>query len=356
MRWLRAVIAMGGLVLAGVALAHGSHQSLLSLHLDGEGRLQGRWELQAQDPAGPDGPHGPTAAKDLLARLRLHADGRDCPLSTQQAPEAGASQRVVEWGAACGKPARTFTVDLRALFEADPRQLVLLRIDAGAQQRSAVLSADVPALEFSREATHWSRQLAGNLLSGIWHIWIGFDHVLFLLALLLPAVLARAGEGTRSLGAVSIEVTKVVTAFTVAHSVTLTAAALGWVAPPPRLVESVIALSVLLAALFNLRASPRARWPAAFAFGLVHGFGFATALADAGLGGSVALMVLGFNLGVELGQLAIVLVFVPIAFSVRKTSWYRTGLVRGGSAIIALVALAWFVERAFDLPVAAAFG
>ena len=147
------------------------------------------------------------------------------------------------------------------------------------------------------------------------------------------------------------DVLRVVTAFTLAHSITLSAAALGWLALPSRLVESAIALSVVLAALNNLRPVVEGRrWVVAFGFGLIHGFGFASVLADLGLpSGSLLLALLGFNLGVELGQLAIVAVFLPVAFALRGTRFYRSVVMAGGSVLIAVLAALWFAERAFNL-------
>jgi len=163
-------------------------------------------------------------------------------------------------------------------------------------------------------------------------------------------------QAATSFRAALVDVTKVVTAFTVAHSITLTLAALGVVALPSRLVESAIALSVVLAALNNVfPLVAHARWLAAFGFGLLHGFGFAGALQDLGLPtGSLALSLAGFNVGVELGQLAIVAVFLPAAFALRGTRTYRRGMLTAGSMAIAAVAAVWLVERAFDLPLFAA--
>ena len=147
------------------------------------------------------------------------------------------------------------------------------------------------------------------------------------------------------------DVFKVVTAFTVAHSITLSLAALSVISLPSRLVESAIALSVLLAALNNLwPVVGRGRWLVAFGFGLIHGFGFASVLADLGLPqGALALALLGFNLGVEVGQLAIVAAFLPMAYALRRSFFYRRVVLLGGSLLIAAVAAAWFVERAFEL-------
>ena len=144
---------------------------------------------------------------------------------------------------------------------------------------------------------------------------------------------------------------KVVTAFTLAHSITLSLAALQIVSLPSRLVESVIAASVVIAALNNLRGTiSKRRWIMAFAFGLIHGFGFASVLADLGLPqGALVLALIGFNAGVEIGQLCIVAVFLPIAFWLRATRFYRVGVLTGGSLVVALLASWWLVQRIFDL-------
>ena len=143
----------------------------------------------------------------------------------------------------------------------------------------------------------------------------------------------------------------VVTAFTVAHSITLTLAALQIVELPSRLVESAIAASVVLAAANNLYpVVERRRWLVAFSFGLIHGFGFASVLTELGLPQeALVLSLLGFNLGVETGQLAIVAVFLPVAFVLRNTPLYRKGVFVAGSWLTLLVALIWLLERAFNL-------
>jgi hypothetical protein len=146
-------------------------------------------------------------------------------------------------------------------------------------------------------------------------------------------------------------VLKIVSAFTIAHSLTLSLAVLGIVRLPSRLTESAIAMSVILAAANNLWPLVRERgWIVAFVFGLVHGFGFATALSDLGLRHvGLALALLGFNAGVEIGQLAIVAVFLPVAFALRRTWLYQTPLLRFGSVFVILIAGAWCAERVLDL-------
>jgi hypothetical protein len=143
----------------------------------------------------------------------------------------------------------------------------------------------------------------------------------------------------------------VATSFTIAHSITLSLAALSIIQLPSRLVESTIALSVVLAALNNIWPLVHGRrWLVAFGFGLIHGFGFASVLADLGLPRDALLIALvGFNVGVELGQLAIISAFLPVAYALRRTRAYRRVIFIGGSAAIALVAGVWLFERALDV-------
>ncbi len=198
--------------------------------------------------------------------------------------------------------------------------------------------------------------LAGIFRDGVHHIWIGVDHVLFLVVLLLPAVLRREAGQWRPDTAwrpALWRVLGVVTAFTVAHSITLALAVFDVLNPPSRWVESLIALSVLLAALNNLRpVLVETRWRLTFAFGLVHGFGFANALKDLGLARSeLAAPLVLFNLGVEAGQLAIVAVLVPLAWAARRWRGYPRWVLGAGSVIVALIAIVWLVERLFDVQI-----
>jgi len=145
------------------------------------------------------------------------------------------------------------------------------------------------------------------------------------------------------------DVLKIVTAFTVAHSITLSLSALEILRLPSRFVESGIAASVVLAAVNNLvRVLEEDRWTAAFALGLLHGFGFSATLMDLGLPRkNLVLTLFGFNLGVEIGQMCVVAAFLPLAFLARRTDAYRRVGLIAGSAVIAVIATIWFVERAF---------
>jgi hypothetical protein len=239
---------------------------------------------------------------------------------------------------------RLFVVD------EDPTHRALFSVAAGPFTHTGVLERGGNVRRLRLREPSLRAAAADFLRQGVWHIWLGFDHVAFLLALLLPSVLVRgrdswavAHDRRRVLG----EVLRVVTAFTVAHSVTLVLATLDVVKVPAGLVEPAIAASVLWAAAANLRPGAWGHgWRAAFAFGLLHGFGFAGALRELDLpsrhlGGAL----LAFNLGVELGQLAIVSVFVPVVFALRAQHWYETYVLRYGSLVIAALAALWLGQR-----------
>lgn len=374
MRLLASLLALAALLWAPGAQAHKASDSYLNLTVEGA-RIEGRWDIALRDlelavglDADGDGAltwdevrarHGAIAAY-ALTHLKLSAGGADCPLQvTQQLVDShtDGAYTVLMLQGACAAPVETLAVGYTLLAELDPQHRGLLALRHGAATSSAILGPDNarPQLQLA-ESSGW-RQFLEYAKQGVWHIWIGVDHILFLLSLLLPAVLLYRDrqwvgrEGFRSAG---MDVLRVVTAFTLAHSLTLTLAALGVLALPSRLVESAIAASVIVAALNNLRPLyQRGRVLFAFGFGLLHGFGFASVLADLGLPqGALLLSLVGFNLGVELGQLAIVAVFLPLAWWLRKGLFYRRVVMLGGSVAIALVAAIWLAERSLDLQLA----
>ena len=250
-----------------------------------------------------------------------------------------------------------FSLNAQILFALDPQMRCIMRLKYWGEPQQTVLSAMNPRLDITLAAPPSKlQQLLAFLHEGIWHIWTGYDHILFLIALLLPAVLIwheHRWDGTVKFRSVIINVLKIVTAFTLAHSLTLALASLKIVMLPTRWVESVIAGSVVVAAMNNLVPLFRERgWIVAFGFGLIHGFGFANVLNEAGLaGGSLVMALIGFNVGVEIGQLAIVSLFVPLAYHFRQTTAYRTFALRGGSVVVIAVAAISMAERMFDFKV-----
>jgi hypothetical protein len=257
---------------------------------------------------------------------------------------------VLRFAVACPFRPAQLAVRYDFLFELDPNHRGLLEVRAGGASQAFVLGTHERLTTINLGAADRGSQILAFVEEGVWHIWKGYDHILFLLTLLLPAVVVRR-DGRwwprASLHDALIEVLKVVTAFTVAHSLTLSLAVHGIVALPSQLVEAAIALTVLLGALNNLFpiVSER-RWVVAFAFGLIHGLGFASVLTDLGLRGwSLGLALVGFNLGVELGQLAIVMAFVPLAYGLRQTRFYRQAFMPIGAALISCMAAYWLAIR-----------
>ena len=247
----------------------------------------------------------------------------------------------------------SFSLRYGLMFDQDDLHRGLLKVDFPSYQSSALLSPDRPEAQINAASSGPANIFLRYVLEGVWHIWIGIDHIVFLLSLLVLAPLQSSRQRVVHWHAATIarpvvlDVLAVVTAFTVAHSITLGLTITGWLTPPADLVEPAIALSVVLAALNNLLGfSALKRWRLAFVFGLIHGFGFASVLLDLGLPASALLAALGgFNVGVELGQLAIVAVFLPLAWALRHTWIYRWVVVVGGSAAVVLLGLFWTLQR-----------
>lgn len=364
----RIAVALLFAVLAAPAAAHRSSDAFITLNANAQS-IQGSWEIALRDleaavTIDTNHDHAVTwgelrAARSILERvlppyLAVETDTGACRL---EITDLQADQRVdgpYVWLALEGRcpPAYTrLTVRYGFLFTIDPTHRGILALTDGSSTRSAVLAPASDSLTVAAGAVDWLEQFLSFVREGAHHIGLGYDHILFLISLLLPCVLVRsAGQWsgvTRPTPALR-EVLLVVTAFTIAHSVTLTLSVLDVLRLPTRLTESAIAMTVLLAALNNLRPVVlRGRVAVAFGFGLVHGFGFASALGEVGLPVQVRAMGLaGFNIGVELGQLIIVCSTVPVLYSLRNTLFYRRAVLGGGSVAVASVAAVWFVQRA----------
>ena len=196
---------------------------------------------------------------------------------------------------------------------------------------------------------------AGNaalpfLQEGVRHILTGYDHLLFLVCLLLPSVMRRTPQGWQPVDRLAQAVWPVagiVTAFTAAHSITLALAATGTASLAPAFIEPAIAVTIILAAFDNLRPIFGGRRAfVTFAFGLIHGFGFAGVLAELHLpAGQFAWALLQFNLGLELGQLLIVVTVTMLLFALRRSAHYPGRLIRGGSVAAMAVGVLWLVQR-----------
>jgi HupE / UreJ protein len=183
---------------------------------------------------------------------------------------------------------------------------------------------------------------------GILHLLTGYDHLAFLFVALLAVARRRDADDPRGLRTVMVDSLKVVSAFTVAHSITLTLAAAGVVTFGSRGVEASIAATVAITALSGIWRPTRWHgWPLAFSFGLVHGFGFAGALAELIRGESTALGIGAFNLGIELAQVGVALALVPLLYLLARRRAFDRVVAPALSAIVGGVAVVWFVERLY---------
>lgn len=224
-----------------------------------------------------------------------------------------------------------------------------MNIDGGEYQYSRVISSDNPILLVDLLQSQLLETFGEYIYQGIIHIWKGIDHILFLLALLLTCGLFRQNGAWFAIvkpTQILRDTTWIVTAFTLAHTITLTATAVGFINLDSRWVELGIAISVLLAALNNV-------WPVVlrlgwitFGFGLLHGMGFAGVLEEIGLPDRQKLLaILAFNLGVEIGQLVILVFVLPLLLVFRPQNWYRRWGVQWGSLAIGVMAIKWSIEH-----------
>ena len=361
------------LILPTLALGHKPSDSYLTINVEDRGTLSGQWDIALRDlerAVGVDQDRdarvtwGELKARraeledHILSRLTVTARDGDreqvCTLDSDGLKvddHVDGTYAVFLLTGDCGLSPLSLTLNYRLLFDRDASHQGLVEVRYGDQPGQPVaLSNQHREQTLSRDGDGGLAALATFFRQGVHHILIGYDHILFLLTLLFPAVLVwrqGAWRPKESMREALLTTLGIVTAFTVTHSLTLALASLGLVNLPSWLVESAIAITVGLGAASNLAPQyfPR-RWVMALVFGLIHGLGFAAVLADLGLdGGSLVLTLLGFNLGVEAGQALIVLVFVPAAFLVRRTAAYRRWFVPIGSVAIIAIATVWAVER-----------
>ena len=241
------------------------------------------------------------------------------------------------------------TLRANLFFDSDSTQRTLIDVSTPGGQFTSILSPHSPEWAEPPAPSKFAT-FATFVWQGMWHVWIGYDHLAFLVLLLLPAVLrgtVSGWQGTLDFRATATDLVRIVTAFTLAHSLTLTLAATGTVRLPVRPIEIAIAASIVIAGVLNLfpRAA-RARLALAFGFGLVHGFGFANALAELGTNGLRLVPTLaGFNVGVELAQLALVVLVLPLLFGARNSTFYARRFMPAASLVAAMAGAAWLAAR-----------
>ncbi|MBV1861131.1 MAG: HupE/UreJ family protein [Nannocystaceae bacterium] len=350
--------------LPSVAAAHmGSTKALYVTPTSGGARVEAR--IEATDAALALGlgrsldaaevaQHGALLQGWLTRGITMRSDGGPCDVRAHGvALETGDKTRLVatldmHCPSGLGLSLRDDT-----LFDDDPDHEVFVTVHAEGGIASHVLRSDSRWLVIG--TTPGAAATAKSFVrEGIVHLLTGYDHLLFLLSLILIAGLTAKRDGMRS--AVT-DIGWLVTAFTLGHSISLCSAALGWVSLPIDWVEAAIAASIVLVAGLNLarpeapsRKTLRVRNLLAASFGLIHGFGFSSVLADVGLPEAhQTLALLSFNVGIELGQIACVLaLLVPLAVWARRPSYTRYG-VQAGSLVIAVCGCTWLVERTLAL-------
>jgi HupE / UreJ protein len=351
--------------------AHKSSDSYLSLRLAGP-EVVGQWDIALRDldyalnlDTNYDGivtwgelrAHHAVIADYMLSHLRLQSDGKVCRARATEHlidDHSDGAYEVLRFRADCDTSLQSIDISYDFFFDFDPQHRGLLRLESSGRTFTTVFSPSQNNWHLEGNEPSWSREFVDYFKEGVWHIWTGFDHILFLCALLFPSVLSyRSGKWSAlpDFGEAFRNVFRIVTAFTLAHSITLSLAVLGFISIPSRLVESAIAISVIAAALNNIWPLVHGRlWTVAFGFGLVHGLGFANVLTELGLpSDALAIALVGFNLGVEAGQLVIVCAILPLAYYWRGSWLYPRIVLGGGSAGIIVIAFVWLIERGFNL-------
>jgi len=352
------------------AFAHKASTSYLQLRVNGT-EVSGRWDIALRDldyvlALDTDGDTQLTwgevrrqqsaIADYALHRLTLRSDQDDCTLTVatlQIADHSDGRYASLALAGACPHEPVSLSLDYRLLFDVDAWHRGLLNLDFRGSH-SGVFAPEERMLRFNVAGASSLTVFAQYFRTGVWHVWTGWDHMLFLAGLFLPAVVRRRGREWQPAASLQVAVTDtaiMVTAFTLAHALTLSLAATGFFSPPTRWVESGVAASVMFAGLNNLVPMVyRGLFWLAAGFGLIHGAAIAGALIELGLPpGDRVWALLAFNLGVEAAQLAVLLAVIPLSFVCRRSPWYRWLVLIPGSAFITVVGLLWLIQRAFDV-------
>jgi hypothetical protein len=366
--------AIAALILSLVplaSLAHKPSDSYLQMRFDGT-RFEGRWDIALRDlddaiglDVDGDGAitWGEVRARQSEIRqlasssLSVLGDAMPCALEIrglQIVAHSDGNYSALPLRVTCDASTQRIEIRYQLLFELDALHRGLLQLDWDGA-RGGIFAPDRRSLTFEAGETSSWQTAAQYFEEGVLHVWGGADHMLFLAGLFLPAVLRRRRRGgwhvEANLRPVVGECVRIVTAFTIAHALTLTLAASDAVSLPSRLVESLVALTVAFVGLNILwPMAHRALFWLAWIFGLVHGAAIASVLADVGLPaqGRVAAL-LSFNVGVEIAQLALVAIVIPLAFRARHSVIYRNGVMVPGAILVTLAGIAWFGERALNL-------
>jgi len=290
--------------------------------------------------------------KLVLRHIEVFSDEKSCKLT----PKSFEVYRRVHQSyiryylnLGCKLPKNSLRVKYDLFFDVDKNQKAFVK-KSTVSQKPVILSPRVRETTFKIKKEKSKFELFKEfLVDGIWHIWMGYDHILFLLMLLIPSIYAKGLIPIDNFSKVLVNILKIVTAFSIAHSITLALSVTELVKINPNFIEVAIALSILFTAVNNIFFFLKGEiWVVAFLFGLIHGFGFANVLNDMiDKKSSFATLLVGFNLGVEVGQIAIVLSLLPIFYFLRKTSFYKKYILKGFSIVTIFVSSYWAIDRAF---------
>ncbi len=366
-RWLVGPLVLVALLVGlAPAWAHQSSMTYSRARLDGA-QIEFRIELDPLDVAVLIGvervtvdalsPAEQAALAAAVPRAITLADGEAACPAGAVAIATTEGRAAVSWTATCPAPITVFTLTYDLLFDHDPNHTAALRVEvADRKPATALLDVDHARFVWPLTAAPPS-SLPGFIRAGIHHVATGFDHLAFVLALLLVVVIVRDPDGTgwrlRPLASALRATAVIASAFTLAHSLTLIAAALGWVAVPAVVVEAVIALSIVWTAVEDvLRPDVRWRFALTCGFGLIHGLGFARMLAALLPPTDRVLPLLAFNLGVELAHLAVIAIALPTTWLVARAvgaDRYRTRVLPAIAGLLALAGLIWLVDRVLPL-------
>ncbi len=358
---------VGTLATAPPAFTHAGGTSFIILEIPQDaGRVTLRWDLSLHDliwvvfvDADFDGNVSwqevqdarPALSNALLTQLTMERGGASCALGVQDfalAPRGEQKFLSVALQADCNTAGRV-TLGGALFMSGDASQRVLLSATRGKEQFTGILKPGEQSWSEPAGASAWG-SFARFIGEGVWHVLIGFDHIAFVLLLLLPSVMRPVDgkwHGATGLRPVARDLAIIITAFTVAHSITLALAVTGVVKLPSKPIEVAIAASIAVAGALNLLPHlSKLRLPLAFGFGLVHGFGFANVLSEIDAAGSSLLPLLaGFNAGVELAQLGIVALVLPLIYSMRATRWYSGAVLPLGSCALGMAGVVWLFQR-----------
>ena len=295
--------------------------------------------------------HHSLANSYIQSNVIISDNGQRCALST--APPSiknisAESLLAYPLQVTCAK-LNELTVQYTGIVADFPTHKLLTSITLNDFNGVYVLDSERTSITVSPLNNDWLTQFGEMVYQGIWHIFIGLDHILFLVATLLTVNLRRNNsrwESAPSKARIFKNTVILVSTFTLAHSITLTATALNFITLDSRIVEIGIALSVAITALNNMFPFIMRLGFITFGFGLLHGMGFASVFGDLNAqSGSLVMNVLAFNLGVEIGQLAIVSLLLPLLLAVRNVKVYAKAIMPIASSIIAVIALNWTLQR-----------